>query len=46
MQWFSAGVGYLLVALALSAFIFGGPALVMYRRDRQRLGDMHKDVDL
>ena len=42
VQWFSAGIGYLLIALALAVLIFGGSALFLYRRDRRRLEEQRR----
>lgn len=42
VQWFSAGIGYLLAALALSVVIFGGSALFLYRRDRRKLEEQRR----
>lgn len=37
VQWFSAGLGWLIAALAVAVVVFGGSALVMYRRDVRAL---------
>lgn len=42
VQWFSAGLGWLIAALAISVVVFAGSALVMYRRDVRAL---HRDDD-